>query len=40
MAMTPALKEVDAAFAKKYRKAVMQGLTKVHAVIEESAMQV
>ena len=38
--MTPALKEVDAAFAKKYRKAVMQGLTKVHAVIEKSAMQV
>lgn len=38
--LTPALKEVDAAFGKKYRKAVMQGLTKVHAVIEKTIMAV
>lgn len=37
--LTPALKEVDAAFGKKHRKSVMQGLTKLHAVIEKSAMQ-
>ena len=37
--LTPALKEVDAAFGKKHRKSVMQGLTKVHAVIEKTAMQ-
>jgi len=38
--MTPALKDVDAAFTKKHRKAAMEGLTKVHGVIEKAAMAV
>jgi hypothetical protein len=37
--MTPALKEVDAAFDKKHRKAVMKALTSLHAVIEKAGMQ-
>lgn len=38
--MTPALKEVDAAFDKKERKPAMSGLTKVHGAIEKAAMHV
>lgn len=37
--MTPALKDVDAAFDKKHRKAVMKALTSLHAVIEKAGMQ-
>jgi len=38
--MTPALKEVDAAFGKGHRKAVMDALTALHAVIEKTAVKV
>jgi hypothetical protein len=34
--LTPALKVVDAAFAKRHRATVMKALTKVHTVIEEN----
>jgi hypothetical protein len=34
--LTPALKVVDAAFAKGHRATVMQALTKVHLVIEKN----
>lgn len=37
--MTPALKDVDAAFGKGHRKAAMQALTRLHGVIEKAAMQ-
>lgn len=35
--LTPALKIVDDGFAKKHRKAVMNALTNVHAVVEKVA---